>query len=271
MIDSGSRHAWRWLLALALPAGLAWALWQSEFRPDQLLSSRALTQAGNFLADCWPPRADAAFLLATLRGAGETLAVAVLGTVLALAIGLPLGLLASRAVAHGAEPAAPFPLPWRVVWLGARTVAALLRSVPEVIWAVVLVPLVGLGPTAGVLALGIAYGGMIAKVYAEQLESAVPAAPAALAAAGAGRLQTALWGWLPQAAPGFASYATYRFECSVRASALMGYVGGGGLGMQLEVSFGYSHYGEVATQVLALIALVAVVEVAADALQRRLR
>jgi phosphonate transport system permease protein len=271
VIDSGSRLAWRWLLAFALPAGLAWALWQSAFRPDQLLSTHALDQAARFLAGCWPPRSDADFLLATLRGAGETLAVAVLGTLLALAIGLPLGLLASRAVAHGAEPAAPFPLPWRVAWLGARTCAALLRSVPEVIWAVVLVPLVGLGPTAGVLALGVAYGGMLAKVYAEQLESAVPAAPAALAAAGAERLQTALWGWLPQAAPGFAAYATYRFECAVRASALMGYVGGGGLGMQLEISFGYSHYGEVATQVLALIALVAVVEVAADALLRRLR
>jgi phosphonate transport system permease protein len=271
MIDPGGRTAWRWLLALALAAGLGWALWQSAFRPDQLLSARALAQAGSFLADGWPPRTDAEFLLATLRGAGETLAVAVLGTLLALAIGLPLGLLASRAVAHGPEPAAPFPPALRALWLGARGVAALLRSVPEVIWAVVLVPLVGLGPTSGVIALGIAYGGMIAKVYAEQLESAEPAAPAALAAAGAGRLQTALWGWLPQAAPGFAFYATYRFECAVRASALMGYVGGGGLGMQLEVSFGYSRYGEVATQVLALIALVAVVEVAADALQRRLR
>lgn len=266
-LQAGERRSFRVILLAGIVAMAVWSLW----RVDAFSGSRAGSADLGLLGGFWPLAHDPEFLRATASGAAETIAVAVLGTVMALLIGLPLGFLASRAVMVDPRFAAGWrrahPVARLVCWL-ARLVAALVRSIPEVVWAVILVRVVGLGPTAGVIALGLAYGGMIAKVAAEQVEEAEPEPAAALAGIGASRFATALWARVPQVGPGLSDYALYRFECAVRASALMGYVGGGGLGFQIEHSFGYSHYAEVTTQVLALVLLVAMVELVADAVRR---
>src|SRR5438876_181103 len=111
-----------------------------------------------------------------------------------------------------------------------------LRAVPEVVWALLLVRALGLGASAGVLALAITYGGMLGKVYAEILESADTRAARALLEAGSGRLAALGYGLLPGAAQELASYTVYRWECALRASVVMGFVGAGGLGQLMDQS-----------------------------------
>jgi phosphonate transport system permease protein len=125
----------------------------------------------------------------------------------------------------------------------------------------------GLGPAAGVLALGLTYGGMLAKVYAEILESTDPAPARALRASGAGRIQALLYGLLPQVAKELTSYTVYRWECAVRASVVMGFVGAGGLGQLMDQAMKMLNGGEAASILLAFMLLVA----AADLLSWWLR
>ncbi|MHC4820208.1 MAG: PhnE/PtxC family ABC transporter permease [Planctomycetota bacterium] len=270
--QAGDRRASRWVFAALALAVVIGSGIGSEFRPDLLFSERALTNAGNFLRECWPPRTDGEFVRRLLGAALDTVALAVLGTALAVLVGLPLGILGSRVVTGGALFAsgeARQSLFGRVVYLAARGIGIFLRSIPELIWALVFVRMFELGPTPAVLALGLAYGGMLGKVYSEQLEAIDPEPVAALEASGAGRVATLGWGVLPQALGPMVAYTGYRFECAVRASALMGFVGAGGIGFELEVSMKYDYYREVITEVVILVAVVGVLEWVADSIRRR--
>jgi phosphonate transport system permease protein len=129
------------------------------------------------------------------------------------------------------------------------------------------VRVVGLGPTAGVLAIGLTYGGMLGKVFAEILESCDPHPTRTLLANGGGRLQAFFYALLPQAAPELTSYAIYRWECAIRSSVVLGFVGAGGLGQQMESALKMLAGGEVATMLLVFFGLVAL----ADSLSAWLR
>ena len=148
-----------------------------------------------------------------------------------------------------------------------RGLLTILRGVPELVWALVFVRVFGLGPAAGVLALGLTYGGMLAKVYAEILESADPAPARALAQAGARRPLAMLYGLLPQAARELTSYTVYRWECAIRASVVMGFVGAGGLGQLMDQAMKMLNGGEASTILLTFMLLVW----GADLLSRGLR
>ena len=271
MIQAGDRKTFRWLMALAFAGLLAGAFVGAEFDPRALFGDRAARGAQRFLSGCWPPRTDGEFLLRLAKATLDTLAIAAVGTAIALAVGLPLGALSSRIVVYGAQFAsdgAKPSAPARALLGAARTLGAVFRSVPEVVWALLFVRVTGLGPLPAVVALGVAYGGLLGKVFSEQMEN-VPVRPmAALEAVRAGRLSAFAWGVLPQAFGSMASYAAYRFECAVRASALMGFVGAGGLGFQIEVSSGDYRYGEVLTETFFLVALVGLIEWSSDALRR---
>src|SRR5215831_15143303 len=174
-----------------------------------------------------------------------------LGISLAVALALPLSILATDAKAlspladrRGAAR--------RFAYAAARLALNLMRSIPELIWAMIFVRLIGLGPAAGVLAIGIGYAGVLGKVFAEIFES-LPRSPAeGLASTGASPLKVFAFGVLPAAMPLLGSYTLYRFDCAIRASAILGLVGAGGLGLQLELSFKMFAYDEVATLVIAL-------------------
>ena len=137
-----------------------------------------------------------------------------------------------------------------------RWLLVVLRSVPELIWALVFVRVVGLGPTAGVLAIALTFAGMLGKVYAEILDSAEPHAAASLLRNGSGRLQAFLYALLPQNAAELTSYTVYRWECAIRSSAVLGFVGAGGLGQQMDASMKMFEGAEVATMLLVFMALV---------------
>jgi phosphonate transport system permease protein len=141
-----------------------------------------------------------------------------------------------------------------------RATLIVLRSIPELIWALVFVRVVGLGPTAGVLAIALTYGGMLGKVYAEILESGESHATQTLMRNGSGRLQAFAYALLPSHAAELASYTVYRWECAIRSSVVLGFVGAGGLGQQLDNSMKMFNGGEVATLLLVFITLVALAD-----------
>ena len=146
----------------------------------------------------------------------------------------------------------------------------LLRAVPEVVWALVFVRVLGLGPAAGVLALAITYGGMLGKVYAEILESTDTRPARALLEAGSARLAALGYGLLPNAAQELASYTVYRWECAVRASVVMGFVGAGGLGQLMDQSMKMLDGGEASTILVTFLLLVLLSDAMSAGLRRLL-
>ncbi|MFG6489207.1 phosphonate ABC transporter, permease protein PhnE [Roseateles sp. BYS78W] len=255
----------RWALLLAALV-LAWPLLVlAEFKPWTLLDERSLRFTGRYLAQFFPPRVEAAFLAELARETWRTVAIATSGMTLALAIAVPTALLATARLSASTLEGRPGPARW--LRRAVRALLVALRSIPELVWALVFVRVVGLGPTAGVLAIAIAYGGMLGKVYAEILESADPAPTQALLRGGAGRLQALLFGALPGCLPELLSYTVYRWECAVRSSVVLGFVGAGGLGQLLDSASKMFAGSEVSTILLVFIALV----MASDAFSRWLR
>lgn len=250
--------AWIARLSWAL-AGLVllWPLlaW-TEFRPWLLFAPESLKPTLHFLAGFVPPRVDAEFLELVARETWRTVAIATAGLTLALVLALPLALLSVRSLSISGLAGRMAALP-AVVRFALRAVMVVLRSVPELIWALVFVRVVGLGPTAGVLAIGLTYGGMLGKVYGDILESGDAHATTSLLRNGAGRLQAFFYGLLPQNAAELTSYTVYRWECAIRSSAVLGFVGAGGLGQQMDSSMKMFAGSEVATMLVVFVLLVA--------------
>jgi phosphonate transport system permease protein len=245
------------VFAFAAAAVVLWPmLVLTEFKPWLILEPESLKPAWRFISDFLPPRVDAEFLLMVLRETWRTVAIATAGLALALVIALPLTLLSVRALSVSGLAGRVAALPAAIRFL-VRAVLVVLRSVPELIWALVFVRVVGLGTTAGVLAIALTYGGMLGKVYAEILESGDAHATASLLRNGAGRLQAFFYGLLPQNAAELTSYTVYRWECAIRSSAVLGFVGAGGLGQQMDASMKMFNGSEVSTMLIVFIVLVA--------------
>lgn len=257
----------RLLLTLVAVALLIPGLHLSELTPRLFASDEPATM-GAFLDHFWPPSVESEFLALVVRATLETLAMATAGLALALVVAVPCSLLVSRVLSIAALSQGGRLPPWQAAlrW-PVRALLIVLRSVPELVWALLLVRAVGLGPTAGVLAIAITYGGMLGKVYAEIFESIDPQPARALLAAGSSRLAAFAYGVLPGAAGELLSYTVYRWECAVRASVVMGFVGAGGLGQQMDLSLRMFAGGEVATLLLVFLGLVLL----ADQLSRLLR
>ncbi len=239
-------------------AGLA-LLWPmlvlTEFKPWVLLEPGALKPALNFVGAFFPPRTDTEFLWLLARETWRTVAMATAGLTLALLLAVPLALLSVRVLSLSALTGAMAPVP-AALRQGVRWALMLLRSVPELVWALVFVRVVGLGPTSGVLAIALTYGGMLGKVYADILESGDTHASASLMRNGSGRLQAFFYALLPQTAAELTSYTVYRWECAIRSSAVLGFVGAGGLGQLMDSSMKMFNGAEVASILLVFMALV---------------
>lgn len=239
---------------------LLWPLFvATEFKPWLMFSPASLKPTLRFLAAFIPPATDPEFLRMVAIETWRTVAIATAGISLALLIAVPAALLSTRVLSVSS-------LSGRMAFLpaagrqGVRWVLILLRSIPELVWALIFVRVVGLGPTAGVLAIALTYGGMLGKVYGDILESGEPAITRNLLANGSGRLQAFAYGLLPQNAAELTSYTVYRWECAIRSSVVLGFVGAGGLGQQLDNSTKMFAGGEVATMLLVFVALVALAD-----------
>ncbi len=254
-----------WVLAGAVL--LAPMLVATEFKPWILFAPDNLAVTLRFAGDFLPPRLDGEFLALVAREAWRTVAIATAGMALALLLAIPLTLLSTAALSVSALAGRMNVLPF-VVRQAVRWLLIVLRSVPELVWALVFVRVVGLGPTAGVLAIALTYSGMLGKVYGEILESGDTHATASLLRNGCGRLQAFAYGLLPQNASELTSYTVYRWECALRSSAVLGFVGAGGLGQQMDTSMKMFNGSEVSTMLLVFIGLVWLADLASGALRR---
>ncbi|MBI1907084.1 MAG: phosphonate ABC transporter, permease protein PhnE [Rhodocyclales bacterium] len=219
-----------------------------------LFSHEAATSIGRFAASFFPPDLAPGFLRKTAWGALQTFAVAVVGTLLAGVAGLLCALPASGR--HGAGAA-------RL----ARFVLNLLRSVPELVWATLMVLAAGLGPFAGVLALALHTTGVLGRLFAEAIENAPPQPEQSLVDAGCGAVVAFVYGTLPSVWPQSVAYGLYRLEMNIRMAAVLGFVGAGGLGQMLYYHLSIFQQAQAATVLIAMFVLVLVV----DALSDRLR
>ncbi|MGX5650271.1 ABC transporter permease [Hydrogenophaga sp. YM1] len=251
-------------LVLLWPLGVA-----TEFRPWVLFEPRNLRVSAQFLGSFLPPTLDGDFLALVARETWRTVAIATAGMALALLIAAPLTLAATRVLSLSALSGRMARGPW-VVRQAVRWLLIVLRSVPELVWALVFVRVVGLGPTAGVLAIALTYGGMLGKVYGEILESGEAHATQTLLRNGASRLQAFCYGLLPTNAAELTSYTVYRWECAIRSSVVLGFVGAGGLGQQLDNAMKMFNGGEVATMLLVFMLLVGLADRVSAGLRKAL-
>jgi phosphonate transport system permease protein len=256
LFDARCKACWFTVGVLALVVASFWTL---DLQWAQFFSLEALRSMGRFVGEFFPPDTSPAFLAKVAQGTWETLAMSAFGTLLAAAGGLLLALPASRM--HDADPAHGR--------AATRLVLNALRAVPELVWAGLLLIAAGLGPFAGTLALALHTTGVLGRLFAEAIENAPPGPGAALRAQGVGRLRVFAYATLPQVLPQLMSYTLYRWENNIRAAAVLGVVGAGGLGQLLQFHMGLFHMGKTATILGAMLLLVALVD-ALSALSRRL-
>jgi phosphonate transport system permease protein len=236
------------------------SFWSLDLQWAQFLSLEAAQSMGRFLAEFVPPDTAPEFLKKVALGTWETLAMSALGTVLAALAGLALALPASRLhegdAAHGRAPT--------------RLLLNALRSIPELVWAALLLISAGLGPFAGTLALALHTTGVLGRLFAEAIENAPPGPGDALRAQGVGNGRVFLYATLPQVLPQLMSYTLYRWENNIRAAAVLGVVGAGGLGQLLAFHMGLFHMNKTATILAAMLLLVAFVDAASHGSRRLL-
>jgi phosphonate transport system permease protein len=257
-------------LVVAALAVLWPAIEIAEFKPATLLDPKNLEVMGRFLGTFFPMALEGEFLELVARSTIETLALATAGMALAVAIGFPLAMIVSESLSVSRVG------PARRAWLGplvrtpVRALLIVMRSVPEIVWALLFVRAVGLGPAAGVLAIAVNYAGMLGKVYFEIFEAGDTRPARVLLEAGGGRVSAFLYGILPVAVPELVSYSVYRWECAIRASVVMGFVGAGGLGQQMELSMRMLAGGEVATMLAAFLLLILLADAVSAVLRKAL-
>ena len=252
-----------------------YSYYETEIDLFQLFSTDARASLVDFLRGMLSPELSRQFLFSMAQPMAETVQISIMGILLAILLGFPLALLATSTLTYtgvlatrsaGGRANKIRYLPYII----SRLILNLLRSVPEFIWALIFVRALGLGPFAGVLALAAAYGGTLGKIYSEILEKVDPKPIEALAVGGASKIKVLLYGYLPQALPDFVSYTLYRWECAIRAAAIVGFVGAGGLGQQLEISMRMFRYKEVVTLIIIIFFLVMAVDQLSAAFRKRI-
>ncbi len=228
------------------------------------LSPDAFGKIAKFIGELMHPDLSTAFAAKLLPAALETLAMSAVGTLLAAIIGLALALPASKA--HEKDPAR-----WRSVL---RALLNALRSIPELVWAALLLISAGLGPFAGTLALALHTAGVLGRLFAEALENAAQGtahnAAFALRVRGVSEFKVLCYATLPTVLPQLVSYTLYRWENNIRAAAVLGVVGAGGLGQMLSFHMGLFQMPQTSSVLLAMIALVLLVDAFSDWVRRRM-
>jgi len=226
------------------------SFWSLDLRWSEFLAPGALAGMGRFASEFVPPDLSAPFVARTLNAVKETLAMSALGTLIAALAGAAIALPASRVSPDDHARFRPL----------ARLVLIALRSVPELVWASLLLICAGLGPFAGTLALALHTTGVLGRLFAESIENAAPGPAFALRVRGVGEARVFLYATLPQIWPQIVSYTLYRWENNIRAAAVLGVVGAGGLGQMLSYHLGLFQMRQTATVLIGMVALVALVD-----------
>lgn len=222
-----------------------YAMAQLDFSWDRFVAG--LGHGARLIGKMFPPDLSKFDIL--WKGMIESMQIAVLATVLGIAISLPLGLLGARNLMPG----------W-VTWI-ARAIVAVCRSLHPVIVAIIFVKAVGFGALAGILALTVASIGFVGKLFAEAIEEISAKQVEAVRATGASFMNVVLFGVLPQVMARFVGFATYQLDSNLRNSTMVGIVGAGGIGGALFSAFQRFDYGFVFTILATIVAIIVVAEI----------
>jgi phosphonate transport system permease protein len=242
----------RQLLTFLLVVAFLWSIASVNWR-GPLIHTGGGNAALKFLLALFPPDLSPEFLRVGLMASWQTVTYAVAGMSVAILIGFPLGVIASGTAVS--SPRLRLPLA-----VGTRLFLGSVRSIHELVWAALLVAAIGLSPMAAIFALGLPYGGILGRIYAELINN-VPQEPLrALQAAGASPVKIFFYGRLPLVLPNMLSYTFYRFECAIRAAAILSFVGIKGLGYEIELSLHDLLFDQVWTLLLFLMVLVVLVD-----------
>ncbi len=237
------------------------SFWSLDLQLSRIFSMDSLGRMGRFLGELLQPNISPTFLSKLAKASLETLAMSAVGTLLAVIGGL---ILAVPAGAKGNSGGV------RLMRTLTRLVLNALRSIPELVWAALLLISAGLGPFAGTLALGLHTTGVLGRLFAESIENAPDTAAVALRVQGVDGLRIFLFATLPTILPQLMSYSLYRWENNIRAAAILGVVGGGGLGQMLAFHMGLFQMQETSSILIAMILLVALVDLASYISRRRM-
>jgi len=245
------------VLLLGLLALVCASFYTLNLKWSELFTADAARSSLEFLQGFSPPEMAAPFLRRVAEGTLETLSMSALGTGIAFVAGLALAVPASGRFGGGARAAV-------------RLALNVLRSIPELVWAIILLIAAGLGPFAGTLALAIHTSGVLGRLFADALENLPPACENTLRVNGASALGAFFYAALPQISPQLISYTLYRWENNIRAAAVLGVVGAGGLGQMLKYHLSLFQMQQAASVIIAMLLMIVVVDGVSFRLRRRL-
>lgn len=269
----GPRFNWtNSILVLVGVAAIAWSINGTGFSLVAPFEPSNAGAVARFVGGLFPPETAPDFLRTIGRLVLETIQISILGTFVAVVLGFPLGILALRQRGEETSRHALGAVAWASQWAvyyTSRAVLNVLRAVPELVWALIFVVAVGLGPFPGVLALAAHSTGILGKLYAELFESVDQRLVEAGRATGASSLAVLLFVQLPSMLPVLLSYTLFRWECNMRAATLLGFVGAGGIGSQLIISMKLFQYNEVLTLATVILMLVILVDLAGQVIRTR--
>lgn len=240
---------------LLIAAFFVWSVVAVDFDPVRF--ARGFPNLANLVARMFPP--DLAFVPTAAAASLETLQMALVGTLVSAVLSVPLALFAASNVT-----------PNRLLYYVSRSFIVFTRAIPDLIWALIFVAAVGLGPFPGTLAIAIHSIGMLGKLYAESIEEIDPGQVEALKSTGAHPVQTLAFGVAPQVIPAFVGLTLYRWDINIRNSIVLGLVGAGGIGFELTTSMRLFQYPEVLTILIFVFVIVLLVEQTSSYIRERM-
>ncbi|MGJ0204476.1 phosphonate ABC transporter, permease protein PhnE [Leucobacter sp. gxy201] len=230
----------------------------TEFHPAKLVSGA--NGMANFLAEAFPPDLSSEVLVKGVSGALTTLWVGLLGTTVSIPTALLLAVFGARTTA-----------PNTFVYQIARAILSFFRAVPDIVFALIFVTAVGLGPFAGVLALICHNTGVMGKLWSEAMEDIDPGPEQALRTAGASRWQVVANATIPSVLPQLTGLLLYRFDVNVRSSLVLGLVGAGGIGLLINKSIKTFQFDEMLTYLIIILIVIVAVDLASAWIRKRLQ
>ncbi|MBU5267088.1 phosphonate ABC transporter, permease protein PhnE [Virgibacillus proomii] len=243
------------LTTLLVTTAIFWSGWQIEFSFTELV--RGFPNMWDLIVQLVPPNWD--YLSVITTPILETIRMAVIGTTLGGLIAFPLSIIAARNVFQSAWITVP-----------ARFVLNLIRTIPELLLAALFVAVFGIGSIPGIFALMLFSIGIIAKLFYEAVEAIDPGPLEAMTAVGANKIKWIFYGVVPQVMASFMSFFLYTFEINIRAAAVLGLVGAGGIGLYYEQTLGFLDYGKTASIIMYTLAVVLIIDYLSTRIREKL-
>ena len=273
MRESNSSRSFNYIGIFLFLIIVVFSIRQTGFNPAVFLDAGNLKAIGRFTGGLWPPETSPAFLVSIGQMLLQTVAIALLGSLVAVMLAFPLSLAATRTRGEEYSRSSQGSWVWIARWSGyylTRALFNLLRGIPELVWALIFIVAVGLGPFPGVLALAAHSTGVLGKLYAEIFEAVDQRLVEPVRSTGAGELNQMFFVRLPVSLSVFLSYTLFRLECNLRAATILGFVGAGGIGTQLVISMKLFNYGEVATLVIVILLMVTLIDLVGQFIRQRI-